>query len=71
MYIVLKDLLLKGKRYVASDVIEAISDEDAKSLSAMGRIEPVDVKPVESIDRSVGLSDDAKLKKRSVKKKSK
>jgi hypothetical protein len=71
MYIVLKDLLLKGKRYVASDVIEAISDEDAKSLSAMGRIEPVDVKPVESIDRSVGLSDDAKPKKRAKSKKAK
>ena len=72
MYIVLKDLLLKGKRYLASDVIKAIDDEDAKNLLAMGRIEPVVVTPeVKAVDRSVGLSNETKPKKRAKIKKAK
>lgn len=72
MYIVLRDLLLKGKRYLASDVIKAIDDEDAKNLLAMGRIEPVVVTPeVKAVDRSVGLSNETKPKKRAKIKKAK
>tara|TARA_R110002074_G_scaffold16000_1_gene53965 strand:+ start:2092 stop:2310 length:219 start_codon:yes stop_codon:yes gene_type:complete len=72
MYIVLKDLLLKGKRYVASDVIETIGDEDAKNLLAMGRIEAVAVTPeVKAVDRSVGLSNETKPKRRAKSKKAK
>tara|TARA_R110002012_G_scaffold313017_1_gene524278 strand:+ start:44 stop:262 length:219 start_codon:yes stop_codon:yes gene_type:complete len=72
MYIVLKDLMLKGKRYVASDVIETIGDEDAKSLLAMGRIEAVAVTPeVKAVDRSVGLSNETKPKRRAKSKKAK
>jgi hypothetical protein len=72
MYIVLKDLLLKGKRYVASDVIDTIGDEDAKNLLAMGRIEAVAVTPeVKAVDRSVGLSSETKPKKRAKSKKAK
>ena len=72
MYIVLKDLMLKGKRYVASDVIETIGDEDAKNLLAMGRIEAVAVTPeVKAVDRSVGLSNETKPKRRAKSKKAK
>ena len=72
MYIVLKDLLLKGKRHVASDVIETIGDEDAKNLLAMGRIEAVAVTPeAKAVDRSVGLSNETKPKRRAKSKKAK
>lgn len=70
MYIVLKDLLLKGKRYVVSDVIENIGDEDAKNLLAMGRIELTDAKAEpKMVDRSVGLTEESKPKKRAKSKK--
>jgi hypothetical protein len=71
-YIVLKDLMLKGKRLKASEVITEISQEDATSLLAIRRIEPVEiVEPVQAVDRSVGLSDETKPKKRASKKRAK
>tara|TARA_R110000744_G_scaffold17517_1_gene47369 strand:+ start:1963 stop:2181 length:219 start_codon:yes stop_codon:yes gene_type:complete len=72
MYIVLKDLMLKGKRFAASEILDNISDDDAKKLKAMGRIEPVSVAPeVKVADRAVGLDEETKPKQRSVKKKPK
>ena len=71
-YIVLKDLMLKGKRVNASEVITDISQEDATSLLAIRRIEAVEVsEPVQTVDRSVGLSDETKPKKRASKKRAK
>tara|TARA_Y100000593_G_C4100868_1_gene233175 strand:- start:24 stop:245 length:222 start_codon:yes stop_codon:yes gene_type:complete len=71
-YIVLKDVMLKGKRFKASEVITDISLEDAASLLAIRRIEPVNVsEPVDAVDRSVGLSDETKPKKRAYKKRAK
>ena len=35
MYIVLKDLMLKGKRFAASEILDNISDDDAKKLKAI------------------------------------
>ena len=72
MYIVLIDLMLKGKRYEASEILDNISDDDAKKLKAMGRIESVSVEPEAQVsDRAVGLDEEKKPKKRSAKKKSK
>ena len=53
-YVVLRNCVAGGERRSAGDVIELGVDE-AASLIAMGRVEPVEVKEAEQSDRSVGL----------------
>lgn len=55
-YLILKNCVAAGARRSAGDVIDDISEDEARSLVNMGRVEFVEVaaKPVET-NRSVGL----------------
>lgn len=68
-YLVMKPCVAGGKPRAAGDVIE-LSESEARSLSAMGRVSQVaDAAPKQTEDRSVGLSesDAPKITKRSKK----
>jgi hypothetical protein len=62
-YLVLKGTVIGCKQVRAGDVIE-IDDIEAKELVSIGRITKVESKPFETQDRSIGLSEETKPKRR-------
>ena len=62
-YLVLKGTVIGGKQVRAGDVVE-VDAVEAKELVGIGRITKVDSKPVETVDRSIGLSEETKPKSR-------
>jgi hypothetical protein len=62
-YLVLKGTVIGGKQVRAGDVVE-VDAVEAKELVGIGRITKVDSKPVETVDRSIGLSEETKTKRR-------
>jgi hypothetical protein len=62
-YLVLKGTVIGGKQVRAGDVVE-VDAVEAKELVGIGRITKVDSKPVETVDRSIGLSEETKPKRR-------
>ena len=62
-YLVLKSTVANGGQVRAGDVIE-LSPADAKELLGIGRITKVESKPVETVDRAVGLEEETKPKRR-------
>lgn len=64
-YLVLKGCVAGGQSRSAGDVVE-LSEQEGKSLTAMGRVQEVSVSDAAPADRSVALetSDAPKLTKR-------
>lgn len=62
-YIVLKGTVIGGKRVNAGDVVE-VDGIEARELVGIGRIAKVEKKEVETVDRSVGLTEETKPKRR-------
>ena len=62
-YLVLKGTVIGGKQVRAGDVVE-VDAVEAKELVGIGRITKVDSKPVETVDRSIGLSEETRPKRR-------
>jgi hypothetical protein len=62
-YLVLKGTVIGGKQVRAGDVVE-VDAVEAIELVGIGRITKVDSKPVETVDRSIGLSEETKPKRR-------
>jgi hypothetical protein len=62
-YLVLKGTVIGGKQVRAGDVVE-VDVVEAKELVGIGRITKVDSKPVETVDRAVGLQEETKPKRR-------
>lgn len=62
-YLVLKSTVASGGQVRVGDVIE-ISPADAKELLGLGRITQVVETEVKTVDRSVGLSEETKPKRR-------
>ena len=62
-YIVLKGTVIGGKRVNAGDVVE-VEGIEARELIGIGRIAKVEKKQVETVDRSVGLAEETKPKRR-------
>lgn len=62
-YLVLKSTVAAGGQVRAGDVIE-LSPADAKELLGLGRITQVVESEVKTVDRSVGLSEENKPKRR-------
>ena len=64
-YLVLKSCVAGGNACSAGDVVE-LSEQEGKSLTAMGRVQKVSVSEAAPADRSVALetSDAPKLTKR-------
>lgn len=62
-YIVLKGTVIGGKRVNAGDVVE-VEGIEARELMGIGRIAKVEKKEVETVDRSVGLTEETKPKRR-------
>jgi hypothetical protein len=62
-YLVLKGTVIGGKQVRAGDVVE-IDGIEARELVGIGRITKVESKPVETQDRSIGLSEETKPKRR-------
>ena len=62
-YIVLKGTVIGGKRVNAGDVVE-VEGIEARELMGIGRIAKVEKKQVETVDRSVGLTEETKPKRR-------
>ena len=62
-YLVLKGTVIGGKQVRAGDVVE-VDAVEAKELIGIGRITKVDSKPVETVDRSIGLQEETKPKRR-------
>lgn len=62
-YIVLKGTVIGGKRVNAGDVVE-VEGIEARELIGIGRIAKVERKEVETVDRSVGLTEETKPKRR-------
>lgn len=62
-YLVLKSTVANGGHVRAGDVIE-LSPADAKELLGIGRITKVESKPVETVDRAIGLEEETKPKRR-------
>jgi hypothetical protein len=62
-YLVLKGTVIGGKQVRAGDVVE-VDAVEAKELVGIGRITKVDSKPVETVDRAVGLQEETKPKRR-------
>ena len=61
-YEVLKGCVINQKGRQRGEILE-ISDEDAKALMGIGRIAPVN-EPVITENRSIGLADDTKPRRR-------
>jgi len=66
-YLVLTGTVINKKSSKAGDVVE-VPDDEVKLLKAMGRIAEYVEKKIESQDRSIGLSDETKPKRRTRKK---
>lgn len=62
-YIVLKGTVIGGKRVNAGDVVE-VEGIESRELMGIGRIAKVEKKQVETVDRSVGLTEETKPKRR-------
>ena len=62
-YLVLKSTVANGGQVKAGDVIE-LSSSEAKELLGIGRVTKVESKPVETVDRAVGLEEATKPKRR-------
>lgn len=62
-YIVLKGTVIGGKRVNAGDVVE-VEGIEARELMGIGRIAKIEKKQVETVDRSVGLTEETKPKRR-------
>lgn len=62
-YIVLKGTVIGGKRVNAGDVVE-VEGIEARELVGIGRIAKVEKKEVETVDRSLGLTEETKPKRR-------
>jgi len=62
-YLVLKGTVINGKQVRAGEVVE-VDAVEAKELVGIGRITKVDRKPVETVDRSIGLQEETKPKRR-------
>jgi hypothetical protein len=62
-YLVLKGTVIGGKQVRAGEVVE-VDAVEAKELVGIGRITKVESKPVETVDRAVGLSEDSKPTRR-------
>lgn len=62
-YLVLKGTVIGGKQVRAGDVVE-VDAVEAKELVGIGRITKVESKPVETVDRAVGLQEETKPKRR-------
>lgn len=62
-YIVLKGTVIGGKRVNAGDVVE-VEGIEARELMGIGRIAKVEKKEVETVDRSVGITEETKPKRR-------
>jgi hypothetical protein len=62
-YLVLKGTVIGGKQVRAGDIVE-IDGIEARELVGIGRITKVESKPVETQDRSIGLSEETKPKRR-------
>ena len=62
-YLVLKGTVIGGKQVRAGDVVE-IDGIEARELVGIGRITKVESKPVENQDRSIGLDEETKPKRR-------
>lgn len=59
---VLKSCVINGAPKKAGDVVDIASDADVRALMGIGRIAPYDEPLIE--DRSIGLSEETKPKKR-------
>lgn len=66
-YLVLKSTVANGGQVKAGDVIE-LSPSEAKELLGIGRVTKVESKPVETVDRAVGLEEATKPKRRTSRK---
>ena len=62
-YLVLKGTVIGGKQVRAGDVVE-IDGIEARELVGIGRITKVEGKPVETVDRAIGLEEETKPKRR-------
>lgn len=62
-YLVLTGTVINKASAKAGDVVD-VPDDEVKALKAMGRIAEYVEKKVESQDRSVGLSEETKPKRR-------
>ena len=62
-YLVLKGTVIGGKQVRAGDVVE-IDGIEARELVGIGRITKVESKPVETVDRAIGLEEETKPKRR-------
>jgi len=62
-YIVLKGTVIGGKRANAGDVVD-VDGLEARELIGLGRIALVEKKSVEIEDRSIGLKEETKPKRR-------
>ncbi len=67
-YLVLKSTVANGGQVRAGDVIE-LSPIEAKELLGIGRVTKVESKPVETVDRAIGLEEATKPKRRTSRKK--
>ena len=66
-YQVIRACIISGKRSNVGDVVE-LGDQQAKELMAIGRVTPHDETVIE--DRSIGLDNETKPKRRARTKKS-
>ena len=62
-YIVLKGTVIGGKRVNAGDVVE-VDGIEARELVGIGRIAKVEKQEVKTVDRSIGLKEETKPKRR-------
>ena len=62
-YLVLKGTVINGESAKAGDVVE-VPENEVKSLLGINRISPVAEKKAETVDRSVGLDEETKPKRR-------
>lgn len=62
-YLILKSTVVSGKQVKAGDVVE-IGALEARELMGTGKICKAETKVVETVDRSIGLSEETKPKRK-------
>lgn len=62
-YLILKSTVVSGKQVKAGDVVE-VGASEARELMGIGKICKVETKVVETVDRSIGLSEETKPKRK-------
>lgn len=62
-YLVLKGTVIGGKQVRAGDVVE-VDGIEARELVGIGRIAKVEKQEVKTVDRSIGLKEETKPKRR-------